>query len=176
MSDGLVNTSRLPVTYPHVPIWITSGWPTVCPEPWSSFPRSPFLESTDKHACVRQLSNSRIVGSPEVESFPGSLLNPQRYPNSMAICSYSDFVNRCPGTSERESGRPFGFCPFKLSAPCSNMLRAHGRYFCQHCQQLVQKFRDPAVVSLRSEQLVVLFEFPIQRLAVVALNSKEDVS
>ena len=36
---------RLPVTYPHVPIWITSGWPTICPEPWSSFPRSSFLES-----------------------------------------------------------------------------------------------------------------------------------
>jgi hypothetical protein len=45
VSDGLVNTSRLPVAYPHVPIWITSGWPTICPEPWSSFPRRPLLES-----------------------------------------------------------------------------------------------------------------------------------
>jgi Dienelactone hydrolase family len=41
----LLPTSRLPVTYPHVPVWITSSWPTSCPEPWSSFPRSPFLES-----------------------------------------------------------------------------------------------------------------------------------
>ena len=32
------------------------------------------------------------------------------------------------------------------------MLDAHGRYLCQHCQQLVQKFRDAAVVSLRSER------------------------
>jgi len=24
---------------------ITSEWPTICPEPWSSFPRTPFLDN-----------------------------------------------------------------------------------------------------------------------------------
>ena len=56
------------------------------------------------------------------------------------------------------------------------MLDAHGRYVCQHCQQLVQKFRDATVVSLRPEQLVAPFAFLIQKLAAGALNSKEDVS
>src|SRR6267378_26004 len=65
---------------------------------------------------------------------------------------------------------------FKLSAPCSNMLDAHGRYRCRHCQQLVQKFRKVAVASLRPEQLVALFAFLIQELGAGALNSKEDVS
>ena len=56
------------------------------------------------------------------------------------------------------------------------MLDAHGRYRCQHCQQLVQKFRKVAVVSLQPEQLVALFAFLIQELAAGALNPKEDVS
>jgi len=56
------------------------------------------------------------------------------------------------------------------------MLDAHGRYLCQRCQQLVQKFQDAAVVCLRPEQPVALFAFLIQKLAAGALNSKEDVS
>ena len=56
------------------------------------------------------------------------------------------------------------------------MLDARGRYRRQHCQQLVQKFRKVAVVSLQPEQLVALFAFLIQELAMGALNPKEDVS
>ena len=56
------------------------------------------------------------------------------------------------------------------------MLDAHGRYLCQHCQQLVQEFRDAAVVSLRPEQLDAPFSFLIQELLAEGLNSTEDVS
>ena len=56
------------------------------------------------------------------------------------------------------------------------MLDAHGRYRCQHCQQLFQKFRKVAVASLQPEQLVALFAFLIQESAAGALSSKEEVS
>jgi hypothetical protein len=40
---------------------ITSEWPTICPEPWSSFPRTPFERSRPAADATREVNEAVVA-------------------------------------------------------------------------------------------------------------------